>query len=45
MLLSKDPCKYAVMTSMRRKFNPSKTFKQIRHLNMVASIIGEYDSS
>ena len=42
MSLSKDLCKYAVTTSMRRKSNPSKTAKQIRHLNVVASIIGGY---
>ena len=45
MLLSKDPCKYAVMTSMRRKFSPVETVKQIRYPNIIASIIGEYVSS
>ena len=37
MSLSKDPCKYAVTTSIRHKSNLSK--KQIRYLNMVVSII------
>ena len=37
MSLSKYPCKYAVMTSMRCKSNPSKTAKQIRYINMIAS--------
>ena len=37
MSLSKYPCKYTVMTSMRCKSNPSKTTKQIRYINMIAS--------
>ena len=44
MSLSKDPCKYALTTSMTCKSNLSKTFKQIRYLNMVVSIMGEYVS-
>ena len=42
--LAKDPCKYAVTTFMRCKPSPSKTVKQIKYLNMVAFIIGEYVS-
>ena len=45
MSLSKYPCKYTVMTSMRCKSNPSKTTKQIRYVNMVMYIIGGYISS
>ena len=44
MSLAKDPCKYAVTTFMRCKPSPSKTVKQIKYLNMVAFIIGEYVS-
>ena len=42
MSLSKYPCKYVVTTFMRHKSNPFETAKQIRYLNMIESIIGEY---
>ena len=45
MLLSKDPYKYAIMTSMRHIVIPSKIAKQIWYLNVIMSIIGEYVSS
>ena len=42
MSLFKNSYKYVVTTSMRCKSSPSETVKQIRYLNMVASIIREY---
>ena len=42
--LSENPYKYVVTTSMRRIVSPSEIAKQIRYLNAVTSIIGEYVS-
>ena len=42
--LSKNLYKYVVTTSMRRIVSPSEIAKQIRYLNAVTSIIGEYVS-
>ena len=42
MSLSKDPCIYAITTSMKRKSSPFKIVKKIRYLNMVVFIIGKY---